>query len=73
MKNTIEVNVDNLSEMASVYLNGKHIMSGNFWDFHPNCHGIHEYGEFKGYRGLANAIALKIGDCEIITKRYTPS
>jgi hypothetical protein len=46
-------------EMAFVYVrdavSGKRtlIQMGNFWDFHPGCHGITKYGSFKGYEGLA--------------------
>jgi hypothetical protein len=42
--------------MAKVSLDGKTVMEGNFWDFHPGCHGLYQYGEFKGYAGLRNAI-----------------
>ena len=69
--NLIEIFVDPSCEMASVRLNGECVMSGNYWDFHPRCHGIYEYGDFKGYTGLANAIAKTIGNCEMITKKYS--
>ena len=70
--NRIDIRVDNSCEMASVYLNGNLIMCGNFWDFHPGCHGINEYGDFKGYRDLARAIALKVGGkCEIFTNTFS--
>ena len=71
MKNIVEVKVDKSCEMAEVYLNDKLIMMGNFWDFHPNCHGIYEYGEFKGYLDLGRMIALKVGDCEIVKSKYS--
>jgi hypothetical protein len=44
--------------MASVELDGKLVMLGNFWDFHPRCHGIYQYGEFSGYWGLVRAIEV---------------
>jgi len=27
-------------KMANVQVNGVSIMTGNFWDFYPGCHGI---------------------------------
>ena len=59
--NTITIRTDEDSEMACVELNDKCVMMGNFWDFHPNCHGIHEYGEFSSYTSLAVAIQNKMG------------
>lgn len=59
--NKIIVGIDEASEMAYVSLNDKCIMEGNWWDFHPNCHGIHEYGEFNSYMELAIAISAKVG------------
>lgn len=38
--NTITISTDESCEMAMVDLNGECIMMGNYWDFHPNCHGI---------------------------------
>ena len=58
---TIKVKIDESCEMACVELNGKCIMEGNYWDFHPYCQGIHEYGDFKSYTQLANNIKLKLG------------
>lgn len=37
--NVIKVYKDPSCEMASVFLNGKELMMGNYWDFHPGCHG----------------------------------
>lgn len=71
MKNIIEIKIDESCDMAAVYLNGELIMSGNFWDFHPGCHGIHKYGDFKGYSDLAIAIASKVGNAEIIKSEYS--
>jgi hypothetical protein len=48
--------------MAEVHLNDKCIMVGNFWDFHPGCHGIHEYGDFKGFDSLAVSVAHKLNE-----------
>ena len=70
-KNIIEIKVDKSCEIAQVSLNGEIVMSGNFWDFHPGCHGINEYGDFKGYSDLARSIALKVGNCEIIKSEYS--
>ena len=38
-KNVIKVIIDTSCEMAEVSLNGECLMMGNFWDFHPGCHG----------------------------------
>lgn len=70
-KNIIEIKVDKSCEMAQVSLNGEIVMSGNFWDFHPGCHGIVKYGDFKGYSDLARSIKLKVGNAEIIKSEYS--
>lgn len=49
--NTIEVHVDKNCDMAKVSVNNQCFLLGNFWDFHPGCHG--NSFEFKGYRDLA--------------------
>lgn len=59
--NKIVVGIDDESEMAYVSLNGECIMEGNFWDFHPNCDGIREYGDFNSYMQLAIAIQKEEG------------
>lgn len=69
-KNLIEIFVDPDCEMASVHLNGECVMSGNYWDFHPKCHGIYEYGDWNCYNGLANNIAHTVGNCSIVKKKY---
>ena len=47
-------------QMAHVYVNDKHVMSGNFWDFHPGCHGFYEladkWGDFRTCRELAQSL-----------------
>lgn len=55
--NIITIYKDPSCEMAKVKLNKAWIMEGNYWDFHPGCHGINTYGDFKGPDGLATAIA----------------
>lgn len=56
----ILIQVDDSCEMAAVILNNKCIMEGNFWDFHPGCHGIYEYGNFKTFTELAFVIKNKL-------------
>lgn len=56
----ILVKVDDSCNMAWVSVDGESVMEGNFWDFHPGCHGIHKYGDFKGYNSLAQAIRRKL-------------
>ena len=74
MQNKILVEVDNRCSMAAVSLNNKCVMEGNFWDFHPGCHGISEWGEFKGYISLYRNIRdtlLKSGEAvNIEIKEY---
>ncbi len=67
--NTITIRTDEASEMACVDLNDKCVMMGNFWDFHPNCMGIREYGDFNSYTQLAMAIQKKVGG--VITYDFT--
>jgi hypothetical protein len=38
--NVITVRRDDGCAMAEVLVNGKVIMTGNTWDFHPGCHGF---------------------------------
>jgi hypothetical protein len=60
MQHIINLKIDDYSEMATIYLDNKLIMTGNFWDFHPECHDIKEWGEFRGYLGLVRVISEKI-------------
>jgi hypothetical protein len=61
--------------MARVSIDGKVVMEGNFWDFHPGCHGINEYGDFYGFDDLAIKILLKLTNegkkAKIIKEKYT--
>jgi hypothetical protein len=57
----ILIETDRSCEMARVSIDGKCVMEGNFWDFHPGCHGINEYGEFAGFDDLAMKILFKLG------------
>lgn len=52
--NVIYLGVDKSCDMAFVQLNKKTILLGNFWDFHPGCHG-HTFA-FRGYEDLVNQI-----------------
>ena len=61
MQHIITLKVDDYLEMAIVYLDNKLIMTGNFWDFHPGCNGITEWGDFRGYTGLIREISEKLG------------
>lgn len=37
--NVIKIYRDQSCKMACIKLNGVPLMEGNFWDFHPGCHG----------------------------------
>lgn len=58
----IIVRRDPSCKMASVFIEGRKKvpigdgMEGNYWDFHPGCHGIHEFGDFSGPFGLMNGM-----------------
>lgn len=56
--NKIYVGVEADCEMATVELNGKNIMIGNFWDFHNGCYGLWDIPDFKGYSSLVSLIEL---------------
>lgn len=56
----VKLYIDPSCEMAMVVgTDGKTIMMGNYWDFHPGCMGIKEYGDFRSATGLATIVALK--------------
>ena len=70
MKNPIIIYKDTSCEMAEVWF-GKHcVMSGNYWDFHPECHGIWQYGKFNSPEELALRLYELYGNCEILRKTY---
>lgn len=56
----VRIQVDLSCEMARVSVDGKGIMEGNFWDFHPGCHGINEYGDFEGHDDLASSVGASL-------------
>ena len=62
MEHIINLRVDDNCEMAEISIDGKYLLSGNFWDFHPGVTGskeLKQFGDFKGYRGLIKAISEK--------------
>ena len=77
----IKVQTDQCSSMAKVSLDDKVIMEGNFNDFHPECHGIHTYGNFNGHIGLSTAIwfyllqkkKFKHSEITIVGEKYSYS
>lgn len=69
--NEILIEVDETCEMASVSINDKCVMEGNFWDFHNGCQGINNYGKFNSYNELALAIKATIGgEIKEVTYEY---
>jgi hypothetical protein len=56
----ILVQTNGSCEMARVSIDGVVVMEGNFWDFHPECHNINEYGDFENCDDLAIKILLKL-------------
>lgn len=69
MQNIILVKTDPSSKMAVVYLNNQIIMEGNYWDFHPSCHGIYEYGNFNSIDELVRLIATRLSPELVTVKR----
>ncbi len=68
MNHTILVKTDSSCEMAEVYLDGELVMSGNYWDFHNRCHGIHKYGEFNNISELVKRISESLSPEIVIVK-----
>ena len=69
--NVIYLGVDKSCDMAVVELNQKTILFGNFWDFHPGCHG-HTFA-FRGYQELVIKIKSyleSIGNSVTIKEDY---
>lgn len=56
--NLIEVFVDKSCDMACVKFNGEFVLEGNYWDFHPGCHGDTGFPEYSSYHGLVSALEL---------------
>ncbi|MNU29075.1 hypothetical protein D3C71_175220 [compost metagenome] len=60
---TVLVRRDPKVEMASVIVSGECFMSGNFWDFKPECHGGFHYdlaelhGRWNSAQSLADILA----------------
>lgn len=77
MKHTIKVRTDHSCEMAEVLLDDELVMMGNFWDFHPGCCDVTEYGNFSSYATLSTAIyqhlvksGVPYNEIETITEQY---
>ena len=70
----IKIEVDLSCEMARVSIDGKCVMEGNFWDFHPESLGINEYVDFEGHDDLATVIGARLEkngyDIAIVRESY---
>ena len=55
-ENTIRVELYPPWEMAWVYLGNKCVYTGNYWDYHPGCHGLKLFGDFSRPFGFATAL-----------------
>ena len=71
IQHLILVKTDLSCDMAAVYLNGKVIMEGNYWDFHSGCHRIYEYGDFNSIDELVRLMATKLSPELVTVKRET--
>ena len=56
--NVIYIGIQKETDMATVNFNDKCVMMGNFWDFHPDCHGITSIPDFRSFGQLADEIEL---------------
>jgi len=63
-KNVILLRQDYSCEMAEVQLNGQQVFLGNYWDYHPGCHGniMPAKYQWDGREGFVNALTLYIKD-----------
>ena len=46
-------------EMAAVYVGEALVMYGNHWDFHPGCHGLYRWGDWRTPVALAESLQSK--------------
>ena len=51
---TITISYDKSCEMAKIRNGNRVEMEGNYWDFHPGCHGITKYGNFNTPKELSS-------------------
>jgi hypothetical protein len=70
----ILIQTDESCEMARVSIDGVGVMEGNFWDFHPGCHNIIEYGNFGSCDDLAINILFELAKkgkkAKIVKEKY---
>lgn len=81
MTKTIVLQIYRPHSMAKVLQGKKTLFLGNFWDFHPGCHGttFHledgsdiEIKDFYGCRNFAELVARKIGGKVKVKERKRP-
>lgn len=72
----ILIEKDEAVEMARVSINGEWLMQGNYWDFHPGCHGgltrrlAKTAFEWRGVEGLVAAVRIMLPpDVEVLVVR----
>lgn len=59
--------------MAQIRMDGKQMFLGNYWDFHPGCHGpISGITDFNGPEDLAQQLAAKFKKTMIKKIRKNP-
>ena len=70
--NELHLLEDRVAQAAELRLNGEPLFMGNFWDFHPHCHGgalrilAYLYGNWKGPESLIRIIERYASD-QLIT------
>lgn len=50
---TIKVVLQRECSGAAVFVGDELVMMGNFWDFHPGCHGLNAWGDWTSCDALA--------------------
>ena len=79
--NNIVLHLHKPYSMAMIKQGKEIIFLGNYWDFHPGCHGtefrlengsIVNVNNFSGPRNFAELIARKIGVKVVVKERKRP-
>lgn len=66
---------DTETKMAEVYVNGKCVYLGNYWDYHNGCHGVEDFkfscisSFLEGLRRLASREGMEVQSL-VETYRY---
>lgn len=61
--NTLTLARDSETRMAKVMVNDECVYSGNYWDYHNGCHGVHDFpfDDVAGFISGLKALAIREG------------